>query len=75
MEKVPDDVLVVFDEAYGEYVESPDFASGFKYVQAGRNAIVLRTFSKIYGLAALRVGYGLTPARNCPAGEDDNWTV
>lgn len=60
MEKVPDDVLVVFDEAYGEYVESPDFASGLQYVQAGRNAMVLRTFSKIYGLAALRVGYALT---------------
>jgi histidinol-phosphate aminotransferase len=60
MERMPDDVLVVFDEAYCEYVESPDFLSGLKYVQAGRNAIVLRTFSKIYGLAALRVGYGLT---------------
>jgi histidinol-phosphate aminotransferase len=60
MEKVPDDVLVVFDEAYYEYVERQDFGSGLKYVQAGRNAIVLRTFSKIYGLAALRVGYGLT---------------
>jgi len=60
MEQVPNDVLVVFDEAYGEYVESPDFASGLQYVQAGRNAMVLRTFSKIYGLAALRVGYALT---------------
>jgi len=60
MEKVPDDVLVVFDEAYGEYVESPDFASGLQYVEAGRNAMVLHTFSKIYGLAALRVGYALT---------------
>ncbi|MCX5780918.1 MAG: aminotransferase class I/II-fold pyridoxal phosphate-dependent enzyme, partial [Firmicutes bacterium] len=37
-----------------------DFLSGLKYVLAGRNAIVLRTFSKIYGLAGLRVGYGLT---------------
>ena len=60
MERVPDDVLVVFDEAYGEYTESADFTSGLKYVKAGRNVIVLRTFSKIYGLAALRVGYGLT---------------
>jgi histidinol-phosphate aminotransferase len=60
MAKVPDDVLVVFDEAYMEYVDSPDFLSGLKYVKDGRNAIVLRTFSKIYGLAALRVGYGLT---------------
>jgi histidinol-phosphate aminotransferase len=60
MDKVPDDVLVVFDEAYGEYAESLDFASGLEYVKAGRNVIVLHTFSKIYGLAALRVGYGLT---------------
>jgi histidinol-phosphate aminotransferase len=60
MDKVPDDVLVVFDEAYSEYAESPDFASGLYYVKAGRNAIVLHTFSKIYGLAALRVGYAFT---------------
>jgi histidinol-phosphate aminotransferase len=60
MEKVPDDVLVVFDEAYCEYAESPDFISGLKYVKAGRNAIILRTFSKVYGLASLRVGYGIT---------------
>ncbi|MEA4926800.1 MAG: histidinol-phosphate transaminase [Syntrophomonadaceae bacterium] len=60
MERVPEDVLVVFDEAYSEYAESPDFVSGLQYVRAGRNAIVLHTFSKIYGLAALRVGYALT---------------
>lgn len=60
MESIPDDILVVFDEAYSEYVESNEYTSGLKYVQAGKNAIVLRTFSKIYGLAALRVGYALT---------------
>lgn len=60
MERVPEDILVVFDEAYMEYVESQEFSSGLQYVRAGRNAIVLRTFSKIYGLAGLRVGYGLT---------------
>ena len=60
MDKVPDDVLVVFDEAYCEYAESADFCSGLKYVQAGRNVVVLRTFSKVYGLASLRVGYGIT---------------
>ncbi len=60
MAKVPEDVLVIFDEAYCEYVESREYLSGLKYVQAGRNVIVLRTFSKIYGLAALRIGYGLT---------------
>lgn len=60
MARVPQDVLIVFDEAYYEYVESPSYVSGIKYVKDGRNAVVLRTFSKIYGLAALRVGYGIT---------------
>lgn len=62
MERVPEDVLVVFDEAYYEYVDSPDFVSGLRYVQEGRNVIVCRTFSKIYGLAALRIGYAFTNA-------------
>jgi histidinol-phosphate aminotransferase len=60
MDKVPDSVLVVFDEAYGEYAEISNYVSGLKYVKKGRNAVVLKTFSKIYGLAGLRVGYGLT---------------
>ncbi|HVG01510.1 MAG TPA: histidinol-phosphate transaminase [Nitrospira sp.] len=60
MAHLPDQVVVVFDEAYYEYVRHPDFPESIAYVQAGRNAIVLRTFSKIYGLAGLRIGYGLT---------------
>lgn len=60
MEQIPDEVLVVFDEAYSEYIESQEFSSGLKYVKEGRNVLVLHTFSKIYGLAALRVGYALT---------------
>ena len=60
MQKVPDHILVIFDEAYIEYVEAPDFQSGIKYVEGGRNAIVLHTFSKIFGLAGLRIGYGVT---------------
>ena len=60
MDRVPEQVLVVFDEAYGEYAESPEFISGYRYVREGRNAIVLRTLSKIYGLAGLRIGYALT---------------
>lgn len=60
MQQVPDSVLVIFDEAYCEYAEDEEFVSGLKYVREGRNVIVLRTFSKIYGLAALRIGYGLT---------------
>jgi histidinol-phosphate aminotransferase len=60
MAKVPRDVIVVFDEAYFEYVRDPRFPDTIAFVKAGRNAIVLRTFSKIYGLAGLRVGYGIT---------------
>ena len=60
MARVPDHVMVVFDEAYYEYVRHPDFPDTIDYVKQGRNAIVLRTFSKIYGLAGLRIGYGLT---------------
>ncbi len=60
MEQVPDDIIVIFDEAYCEYVESPDFPVSLDYVRQGRNVIISRTFSKIYGLAALRVGYAIT---------------
>jgi len=59
MKLVPDDVLVAFDEAYYEYVERGDVPQTLKYVHDGRNVIVLRTFSKIYGLAGLRIGYGI----------------
>ncbi len=60
MALVPDHVVVVFDEAYYEYVRHPEFPESIGYVKAGRNVIVLRTFSKIYGLAGLRIGYGIT---------------
>ena len=58
--RVPEHVVVVFDEAYFEYVRSAEFPDSMAYVKQGRNAIVLRTFSKIYGLAGLRIGYGVT---------------
>ncbi|MBS0169318.1 MAG: histidinol-phosphate transaminase [Nitrospira sp.] len=60
MALVPEHVVVVFDEAYYEYVRHAEFPDSIGYVKAGRNAVVLRTFSKIYGLAGLRIGYGLT---------------
>jgi len=59
MEKVPDNVLVVADEAYYEYVSDPDYADSMKYLRSNKNILILRTFSKIYGLAGLRLGYGL----------------
>ena len=52
-------VLVVLDQAYQEYVDRADFPDGLDDLNAGHNVIVLRTFSKIYGLAGLRIGYGL----------------
>lgn len=61
MARVPDHVLTIFDEAYAEYVDAPDFPDAVRYVREGRNAIVLRTFSKAFGLAGLRVGYGVAP--------------
>ena len=57
MERVPDHVVVVFDEAYFEFLDVP--LDTLKFVREGRNICVLRTCSKIHGLAALRVGYGL----------------
>ncbi|HVN66837.1 MAG TPA: histidinol-phosphate transaminase, partial [Candidatus Sulfotelmatobacter sp.] len=59
LKQVPDNALVVVDEAYAEFAESKEFPDALKYVKAGRNVIVLRTFSKFFGLAGLRVGYGL----------------
>jgi histidinol-phosphate aminotransferase len=53
-------VVVVFDEAYYEYVRDAAYPDSLRYVREGRSVVVLRTFSKIYGLAGLRVGYGIT---------------
>jgi len=57
MDRVPDEVLVVFDEAYYEFLDNPPDV--LKFVRDGRNVVVMRTFSKIQGLAGLRIGYGL----------------
>jgi histidinol-phosphate aminotransferase len=62
-ESVPSHVLTVLDEAYFEYVDEAAYPDGIEeYFRTGRRVLVLRTFSKIYGLAALRVGYGVGPA-------------
>ncbi|MBI4400575.1 MAG: histidinol-phosphate transaminase [Nitrospirae bacterium] len=58
--RLPDQVITVLDEAYYEYVRSRDFPDSLGYVKQSRPVVVLRTFSKIYGLAGLRIGYGLT---------------
>lgn len=59
MEKITDNMLIVVDEAYYEYVSAPDYADSIKHFRAGRNILILRTFSKIHGLAGLRIGYGI----------------
>jgi histidinol-phosphate aminotransferase len=62
-ERVPEHVLTVLDQAYFEYIDNADYADGIEeYFKAGRKVMVLRTFSKIYGLAGLRVGYGVADA-------------
>lgn len=62
MDRLPKDIVVVLDEAYYEYVSDERYAKSMKHFRAGRNILVLRTFSKIYGLAGLRVGYGVAGA-------------
>lgn len=61
LEAVPDDVLVVIDEAYREFVTDPDAPDGLQFYKDRPNVAVLRTFSKAYGLAGLRVGYAVAP--------------
>jgi histidinol-phosphate aminotransferase len=60
MRKVPDNVLVIVDEAYCEYVSSPEYADTLTYLKKKKNILILRTFSKMYGLAGLRIGYGIS---------------
>jgi histidinol-phosphate aminotransferase len=59
---LPPDVLLVLDAAYAEYVDRADYDTGVKLVDAGENTIMLRTFSKVFGLGGMRVGWGYGPA-------------
>jgi histidinol-phosphate aminotransferase len=59
MERLPEGILTVVDEAYYEYVSNPDYADSMKWFRQGKDILILRTFSKIYGLAGLRIGYGI----------------
>ena len=58
LDKIPSEIVVVFDEAYMEFAEDPDFPKMTEFIAAGYNVLVTRTFSKLHGLASLRVGYG-----------------
>lgn len=59
MQKLPEGVLTVMDEAYYEYVSDSGYADSMKWFREGKDILVLRTFSKIFGLAGLRIGYGI----------------
>jgi histidinol-phosphate aminotransferase len=59
IKQVPEDVIVVFDEAYYDYVEDQGYPNSLSYVLEEKNVIVLRTFSKIAGIAGVRIGYGI----------------
>tara|TARA_B100000886_G_C20425284_1_gene493648 strand:+ start:1107 stop:2198 length:1092 start_codon:yes stop_codon:yes gene_type:complete len=58
---LPEDILFVVDGAYAEYVTQDDYSDGISLVDASENTVMTRTFSKIYGLAALRIGWGYCP--------------
>ena len=62
MTRIPERTIVVFDEAYLEFAQGPDFPEALAYVKQGRKVVVLRTFSKAASLAGLRVGYGVADA-------------
>lgn len=57
-QNIPDSILLVLDAAYAEFIEEEDYDAGIKLVEKSRNVIMTRTFSKLYGLAALRLGWG-----------------
>jgi histidinol-phosphate aminotransferase len=61
LSRIGPDVLVIADEAYFEYVADPDYPNSLAYQENGKMILTLRTFSKLYGLAGLRIGYGVGP--------------
>ena len=61
LDGIPENIPVLIDEAYHHFVESPDYATSVPYVLEGRLVIVARTFSKIVGLAGMRLGYAIAP--------------
>lgn len=60
LSQIPENVIVVYDEVYFHFVDADDFPFAIDYIRQGKPIIALHTFSKIYGLAGLRIGYGIT---------------
>ena len=63
LDNIPDDVVVLIDEAYHHFVEDPEYEESLRYVHEGRNVIIARTFSKLHGMAGMRIGYAVAPPR------------
>ena len=63
IDKLPEHVLLVIDEAYFEYADADDYPSGIEYLDKRERVMVTRTFSKCYGLAGLRIGFGIANAK------------
>ena len=61
LDNIPEDIPVLIDEAYHHFIGDPRYSSAVKYIKEGRKVLVTRTFSKIYGMAGLRLGYGIAP--------------
>jgi histidinol-phosphate aminotransferase len=61
LREVPEEVIIVMDEAYFEYADAPDYPNSLELRGLRERLVVMRTFSKVYGLAALRVGYAVAP--------------
>ncbi|MFD0827774.1 histidinol-phosphate transaminase [Neobacillus sp. M.A.Huq-85] len=59
LSRLPKHVIVVLDEAYGEFIAIPNYSTGVEYIQEGYPVITIRTFSKLFGLAGMRVGYAM----------------
>ena len=62
LDEIPEDIPVLIDEAYHHYIEDPTYSTSVPYVSEGRPVLIARTFSKIYGMAGMRLGYGIAPA-------------
>lgn len=61
LDNIPEDVPVLIDEAYHHFVEDPAYQESLKYVHEGRRVVIARTFSKLYGMAAMRIGFAMAP--------------
>ena len=59
LDGIPEDVPVLIDEAYHHFVEDPEYATSIPYVLEGRPVIIARTFSKLFGMAAMRLGFAI----------------